>query len=133
MEGLIINHNGIPGYLEIDHARGVIYFHRGDNGTSLLRIKLTQTPIPPMVVDTLGVQYDLAGVEHVSWINDQKCDTTVTPRLDPKLCQGCATSPNNMGPCATYELGMNGRCVFCDHGQTCHPFEKKDANIPGLQ
>lgn len=23
--------------------------------------------------------------------------------------------------CKTYMLGMNGRCVFCDHEEKCHP------------
>lgn len=23
-------------------------------------------------------------------------------------------------PCSTYEQGMNGRCVYCDHEAKCH-------------
>lgn len=23
-------------------------------------------------------------------------------------------------PCSTYERGMNGRCVYCDHEAKCH-------------
>lgn len=27
----------------------------------------------------------------------------------------------NDGACATFEAGMNDRCVFCDHEEKCHP------------
>jgi hypothetical protein len=45
------------GELEIDHERGVIYFHLGDTGISLLRICQLPTPIPKneMLDIALGV------------------------------------------------------------------------------
>lgn len=27
---------------------------------------------------------------------------------------------NDYGACPTYEIGGNGRCVYCDHGLSCH-------------
>lgn len=32
---------------------------------------------------------------------------------------GCCHAPDH-GPCPTYERGFNGRCVYCDHGESCH-------------
>lgn len=32
---------------------------------------------------------------------------------------GCCHNPDH-GPCPKFERGMNGRCVYCDHGQDCH-------------
>lgn len=43
------------GVLEIDHERGVIYFHSETTGTSILRIQNLPTPIPmPLVGEVLG-------------------------------------------------------------------------------
>lgn len=49
------------------------------------------------------------------------CDTTLTPR-HPRTNCGCDTYVENMGPCAVagYLVGMNGKCVFCDHEEECH-------------
>lgn len=47
------------------------------------------------------------------------CDTTMTPRLD--LPCRCETYEGNMGPCAAFSGGANGRCAYCDHGPACHP------------
>lgn len=46
------------------------------------------------------------------------CDTTQTFRL-ARDCD-CPTYEENLGPCWTWELGGNGRCVYCDHKQKCH-------------
>ena len=47
------------------------------------------------------------------------CDTTSTPRFYNPLCK-CPTYPDNLGPCAEWEEGGNGMCVYCDHEQGCH-------------
>lgn len=41
---------------------------------------------------------------------------------DNKACKcGCCHIPDH-GACSIsmYEKGMNGRCVYCDHGEKCH-------------
>ena len=52
------------GQLEIDHDRGVIYFHRIDNGSTLLRIcRLGQIPSDVKNIDIthkVGVSFDPA-------------------------------------------------------------------------
>jgi len=36
-------------------------------------------------------------------------------------CQcGCCHIPDH-GACQTFERGSNMRCVYCDHGEDCHP------------
>lgn len=49
----------------------------------------------------------------------QICDTTLTERHPVENCQ-CQTYEGNLGPCKTYEAGVNGRCVYCDHEERCH-------------
>ena len=47
-----------------------------------------------------------------------------------KRCKcGCCHVPDH-GACQTFEAGMNGRCVYCDHGIKCHPGKKKEHNTP---
>lgn len=56
----------IEGQLEIDAARGVIYFHSNKTGVSVLRISGLPTPVIE-VKDGLGVEIDInvkAGVAH---------------------------------------------------------------------
>jgi len=48
-----------------------------------------------------------------------RCDVTETPRFDNPDCK-CRTYTGNLGPCASFEQGANGRCVYCDHEQSCH-------------
>jgi hypothetical protein len=33
---------------------------------------------------------------------------------------GCAHA-KDYGACDLFQAGMNGRCVYCDHGEECHP------------
>lgn len=33
---------------------------------------------------------------------------------------GCVHDPD-YGACDGFEAGFNGRCVYCDHGEGCHP------------
>jgi hypothetical protein len=47
------------------------------------------------------------------------CEITMTPRFYNALCK-CPTYQNNLGPCKTFEAGANGRCVWCDHEESCH-------------
>lgn len=47
------------------------------------------------------------------------CETTSTERFANSRCV-CATYPGNLGPCAGFEAGSNGRCVYCDHENGCH-------------
>lgn len=49
-----------------------------------------------------------------------RCETTLTERFVNPECR-CPTYPDNLGPCATFEQGANGRCVYCDHLECCHP------------
>lgn len=65
---MIINHTTkIEGQLEIDHERGVIYFHANETGMSVLRICSLPKPIPPISADILGVQLDITGCQLASW------------------------------------------------------------------
>ena len=47
------------------------------------------------------------------------------------MCQNCKCChlPDH-GACRTYERGMNGRCVYCDHAKGCHPGKGPLANGP---
>jgi len=40
--------------------------------------------------------------------DNQKCE-----------CECCHVP--DYGACSTFERGMNGRCVYCDHAEACHP------------
>jgi len=48
-----------------------------------------------------------------------RCDVTLTERFVCLTCV-CPTYDGNLGPCKTFETGDNGRCVWCDHAETCH-------------
>jgi hypothetical protein len=58
--------------------------------------------------------------------NGTLCDTTLTPRYNNPDCD-CPTYPDNLGPCNPihFEVGANGRCVYCDHDYECHPGAKR--------
>jgi hypothetical protein len=47
------------------------------------------------------------------------CETTLTERFENSDCR-CPTYEGNLGPCAEFTEGVNGRCVFCDHEVGCH-------------
>jgi len=51
--------------------------------------------------------------------NQGRCETTLTERFSNPFCQ-CNTYVGNLGPCRTFEIGTNGRCVYCDHEPNCH-------------
>lgn len=53
-------------------------------------------------------------------IEQGRCDTTKTMRYD--VACGCADPeyPDNLGPCATYLQGGSGKCVYCEHPESCH-------------
>lgn len=64
---------------------------------------------------------------------EARCDTTQTVRLD--LPCSCDTYAGNLGPCAAFEAGGNGRCVHCDHARRCHPTQaprKEGAERPPI-
>lgn len=42
---------------------------------------------------------------------------------------GCCHVPD-LGACLKFEVGGNGRCVYCDHGKECHPGKGEFANGP---
>lgn len=48
------------------------------------------------------------------------CDTTMTPRNPVDTCT-CIERTDEMGPCDEFVQGANGKCVYCDHEQRCHP------------
>ena len=56
------------------------------------------------------------------------CDTTMTPRNPAHLCC-CVKRTDEMGPCDTCQVGMGGRCVFCDHEGACHGPNETPRNI----
>jgi hypothetical protein len=45
----------------------------------------------------------------------------------------CGTYAGNLGPCECYEMGANGRCVYCDHALACHPQESQPVFPPLLR
>ena len=48
-----------------------------------------------------------------------RCPTTLTLRYENPDCR-CDTYPGNLGPCAAFEVGMSGDCVYCEHNEECH-------------
>jgi hypothetical protein len=44
--------------------------------------------------------------------------------LQEKCECGCCHA-EDYGACDTYEQGMNGRCVYCDHSEACHGRDKE--------
>ena len=42
---------------------------------------------------------------------------------------GCCHAVDH-GACDAFEVGANGRCVYCDHGKECHPGKGKYFNGP---
>lgn len=62
----------------------------------------------------------VSDISQTSPASEGRCDTTLTERFDIGGC-GCATYEGNVGgPCKTFERGVNGRCVYCDHEKSCH-------------
>ena len=50
--------------------------------------------------------------------------------LNKDKCEcGCCHVPDH-GACQTFEMGANGRCVYCDHGKDCHPGDPNKFNTP---
>lgn len=47
------------------------------------------------------------------------CETTLTERFHNPNCK-CDTYVGNLGPCRTFEAGMSGNCVYCEHDRDCH-------------
>ena len=52
-------------------------------------------------------------------VSQGRCESTFTERFWPVNCE-CSTYDGNMGPCAEFEAGGNGLCVYCDHLAECH-------------
>jgi hypothetical protein len=48
----------------------------------------------------------------------------------PERCPCGCCHETDYGACADFEAGMNGRCVYCDHGEGCHPGAGPLANGP---
>ena len=47
------------------------------------------------------------------------------------MCDKCACCHAvDYGACDTFEVGMNGRCVYCDHDESCHPGTGEYHNAP---
>ena len=47
------------------------------------------------------------------------------------MCDRCECSHKyDYGACDDFEKGMNGRCVYCDHEEDCHPGTGKNFNLP---
>lgn len=42
---------------------------------------------------------------------------------------GCCHVPDH-GACDEFVQGFNGRCVYCDHGDACHPGQGEFHNGP---
>ncbi len=51
---------------------------------------------------------------------EERCDTTLTLRHPRDICT-CDDETDLMGPCDTWEIGQNGRCIYCNHTEACHP------------
>lgn len=47
------------------------------------------------------------------------------------MCDNCQCSHvPDLGACPTFEQGSNGRCVYCDHAEGCHPGDSDHFNTP---
>jgi hypothetical protein len=40
---------------------------------------------------------------------------------------GCSHVPD-YGACGDFEVGANGRCVYCDHAEVCHTDDDPDTH-----
>ena len=56
---------------------------------------------------------------HVKRVSSPACETTLTERFAVEDCT-CDTYPENEGPCAKFEKGASGNCVYCEHDEECH-------------
>ena len=45
--------------------------------------------------------------------------STAQLATDTRCCECCHYV--DYGACDDYRIGMNGRCVYCDHDKSCHP------------
>lgn len=55
----------IEGILEVDHDRGVIYFHSKSSGTTVLRIRSLPKPIPH------NAQLDITHMVGANWSKEK--------------------------------------------------------------
>ena len=47
------------------------------------------------------------------------------------MCDRCACCDAvDYGACDFFVAGMNGRCVYCDHAENCHPGTGEYYNAP---
>jgi hypothetical protein len=53
-----------------------------------------------------------------------RCDTTLAARRPREDCI-CDTEQDELGPCDSWEQGMSGNCVYCEHARVCHWAEAK--------
>lgn len=51
------------------------------------------------------------------------------PRTEKCEC-GCCHA-EDFGACPGFETGANGRCVYCDHGMSCHERDKENRYFNG--
>ena len=79
-----------------------------------LHRRVTYTMRLATAIDKLQALY----TEH-STDTEGVCETTSTERFVNLNCK-CDTYPDNLGPCKDFEVGANGRCVYCDHNLECH-------------
>ena len=60
------------------------------------------------------------GCKHPSHGHAISIDESATVTSTPKCACGCCHA-NDFGACLTFDVGGNGRCAVCDHGEKCHP------------
>lgn len=63
----------LEGQLEVDHLRGVIYFHSTTTGHTVLRICSLPKPIPQVIKHgtealEIGVMLDITHMHGVNWL-----------------------------------------------------------------
>jgi len=76
--------------------------------------------------DRNKVQASVHSMEGTGVKSQGPCETTLTERFEVDCT--CGTYPDNLGPCATFELGgiaVIARCVYCDHTEVCHDKVKR--------
>lgn len=76
----------IPGILEIDSKRGVIYFHNANTGMSALRICRLPVPIPDPTV-TIGNMLDITHGHGVSWFRSNELAENESPEAQTEISE----------------------------------------------
>jgi len=73
--------------------------------------------------------------EFIDWLYgrraslNRRCEKMNEEKNQDRCPCGCCHVPD-YGACQSFEKGANGLCVYCDHGEECHPGNPESYNTP---